>query len=180
MEEWRPVVGYEGIYEVSSLGRVRRIAWAANRPKSDGGVLKPYVNKGGYVVCRLYHNGHHRLFLVHRLVMAAFVGPIPAGLQVNHRDFVRTNNAVANLEYLTVTENIRYSAERGRWLHKMGELHPFAKVSDAEKEAIIADFKASGLSYRKYWKAKGVHHSTLRQWVIGRWRGHHPPNSKYA
>ena len=82
-EEWRPVPGYEGLYQISSWGRV----WSVPR-KGIGGqnirgkMLKPSVEPFGYQRVVLYKNGKQRGFRVHELVASAFLGPRPAGARL--------------------------------------------------------------------------------------------------
>lgn len=117
-EEWRPVVGFEGWYEVSSLGRVRRVRAASgaivNRILAQR--LSKGTKQGAYPRVALYTGQKDsRLdFRVHRLVAAAFLGPAPRGSEVNHKDCNPQNNHVANLEYVTHTENMRHAWDNGR------------------------------------------------------------------
>ena len=98
IEEFRDIPGYEGLYEVSNLGRVRR----------NGKILKPYDNDG-YLRVDLFKNGIVRKFLIHRLVAQAFI-PNPKNLpQINHKDEDKTNNTVENLEWCDNKYNINYS-----------------------------------------------------------------------
>lgn len=99
-EEWLPVVEYEGLYEVSNFGRVRRVAGAFYwRP--TGKVLSPQCDRCGYpkVLLSTLEKQRRSLF-VHRLVAAAFLGPCPNGLQVHHKDRDRGNASVWNLCYM--------------------------------------------------------------------------------
>lgn len=102
-EEWRPVVGYEQWYEVSNLGRVRRVKCQYySKRKLD--VLKPGGGKQYPLVC-LYANRTRKICLVHHLVMAAFVGPRPKGYEINHKDGNKKNSRLSNLEYVTPSQN---------------------------------------------------------------------------
>lgn len=122
-EEWRDVPGYEGWYQVSSKGRVRSLGryvsglhgskrWHAGR------ILGPTTCRG-YKVVRLYKRGEGTDYRVHRLVLLAFVGPIPDGHEVNHKDANKGNNALGNLEYATHQENIDHAVKNG--LNPIGE-----------------------------------------------------------
>lgn len=110
-EEWRPVVGYEGWYEVSTEGRVRRVAAGTgtqvNRP------VKPQFDRYGYLYVLLsrYHVPSRKM--VHQLVAAAYIGPRPDGYTVNHEDGNKTNNRPANLTYMTSAENTRHAIALG-------------------------------------------------------------------
>jgi len=96
MELWKDVAGYEGLYEISDAGNVRR----------NGKVLNHNVNvKNGYHSVQLCKNGVHKRVYVHRLVAVAFL-PNPKNLpQINHKDEHKENNTVENLEWCSVKYN---------------------------------------------------------------------------
>lgn len=112
-ERWRRVPGYEGRYEVSDQGRVRSLTWTggAPRPKPHYFSLKPAGS--GYVTLTFQVDRVHRTFTVHRLVMAAFIGPCPDGQEVRHMNGVRADNRLENLQYGTRSENIRDAVQHG-------------------------------------------------------------------
>ena len=101
-EIWKPIKGYEGLYEVSNLGRVKSVA--------RNMIRKTYIKKDkGYEIIMLCKNGRGKNHSVHRLVAEAFI-PNPYGKrEINHKDYNRANNNVANLEWVTRVENIVYS-----------------------------------------------------------------------
>lgn len=107
VEVWRAVPGYvEGSYEVSDLGRVRsldRITSHGHRRR--GVILKPIRHERGYPMVNLWHSNVQRMQLVHRLVLLAFVGPSPDGLEARHGDGDPTNAALTNLSWGTHSEN---------------------------------------------------------------------------
>lgn len=106
-ETWKPVVGYEGIYEVSDLGRVRSLDRIdAGGQKRRGVVLQPKVTPKGYHDVTLA-NGPRETRRVHRLVLTAFVSPPPPGLQARHLDGDPASNALPNLKWGTAVENNR-------------------------------------------------------------------------
>lgn len=109
-EEWRPVVGQEGRYEVSSLGRVRFVG-PRLRNGVPGRVLRPSVMSNGYYGVGV---GTRTTRTVHSLVAEAFIGPRPDGCEVNHIDANKLNNALANLEYVTPVGNARHAHRMGR------------------------------------------------------------------
>lgn len=102
MEEiWKPVVGYEGLYEVSNLGRVKSLITSR--------ILKPGRHNIGYLIVSLTINKKSRMRYVHRLVAEAFI-PNPDNLSViNHKDEDKTNNHYLNLEWCTQKYNNHYS-----------------------------------------------------------------------
>lgn len=118
-EQWRPVVGYESTYEVSNLGNVRRSGPAARNGNGRGGGarlglhLKQHSVPGGYQVVQLWQDGRPKMRLVHRLVAEAFLGPVPEGREVNHKDGNKRNNGNANLEYVTHSENNKHAYRTG-------------------------------------------------------------------
>lgn len=108
-EEWRAVVGYEGQYEVSNLGRVRSLDRTAKIRGGSfravkGQELKPLNHSCGYLAVSL---GHRNQKLIHVLVAEAFLGPRPGGSDVRHLDGDPRNNWVSNLSYGTRSENMR-------------------------------------------------------------------------
>ena len=111
VENWRPVVGFEMVYEVSDLYRIRRVV--AARGVVAGHILKPYRGGKGYLAIRLYVNGRRRAFKVHHLVLLAFVGPRPEGMECRHLDGNKTNNRPENLCWGTRTENMADKLRHG-------------------------------------------------------------------
>lgn len=116
-EVWKPIPGYEGLYEASSLGRIRSLDKVVRSARSRSGkrtrrgrILQTSVSKSCREHITLWKDGYAKTMLVHRLVAAAFLGP--SNLTVNHKDENPLNNNVENLEYMTVLDNIRYSACR--------------------------------------------------------------------
>ena len=107
MESWKKVKGYQGLYEVSDRGRVRSL----KRSTTSGKTLRPCVS-GGYGVVDLSKNGNSRTYLVHRLVASNFLG-FPKGKQVNHKDGVKSNNNLSNLEWVSVKENNEHAVKNG-------------------------------------------------------------------
>lgn len=114
MEEWRDVVGYEGIYQVSNLGNVRR---SGNPFRAKNFVLHRQVKtckgKFGYHRLNLYNNGVRKSYNVHTLVANAFIGKRPEGFDVDHKDGNKSNNSVKNLEYVTKKENKQRASKLG-------------------------------------------------------------------
>jgi len=113
IEIWKPVKNYEGLYEISNFGNVKslsRLEFVSGVNyfrQRRGRILKPRLNRGGYVKCYLLKNGKSKTRTVHQLVAEAFLNHIPCGhkLVVNHINFIRNDNRVENLEIVTSREN---------------------------------------------------------------------------
>ena len=104
-EIWKPILNYEGLYEVSNWGRVKSLKFGKER------ILKPGTNKYGYLIVILCKNGKVKSFSVHRLVAEVFI-PNPHNYPcVNHKDECKTNNNVNNLEWCTYTYNNNYGTK---------------------------------------------------------------------
>lgn len=110
MEKWMSIPDHSE-YEVSDSGRIRRAV--AGRKTYIGKVLADHRVSSGYRKVSLTKAGKVLQRYVHRLVMAAFVGPAPDGHEVNHIDGDKANNALANLEYVTRSENMRHAIRVG-------------------------------------------------------------------
>lgn len=117
-EIWKPVVNFEGLYEVSNLGRIKALARRKNCNKGYGiikeHIMKNSTNGGEYYKVPLTNKEHIRkYYLVHRLVAQAFI-PNPDNLpQVNHIDGQKLNNNLENLEWCTREYNVRHSYKIG-------------------------------------------------------------------
>lgn len=134
-EEWRPVGGYEGLYEVSDQGRVRRIA--PGRGVRVGRILKPQRHTHDYRTVTLTDDGAQTQFLVHRLVAAAFLPrPLPGFDHVNHKDGHKDHNAIGNLEYTTRSGNVQHAIKNG--LAKVGDRHFRSVLTAAQVREIRA------------------------------------------
>ena len=113
-EKWRPVDEYEGLYEVSTLGRVKSMRGKTRIADKDGGILRQKTDTGGYYRVNLYKNNHCKSALVSRLVATAFI-PNPNGLpHVGHQDDNPKNNAVTNLYWTEPCENNRHNGKLER------------------------------------------------------------------
>ena len=114
-EYWKPVVGYEGHYQVSNFGRVKSIKFGKER------ILKPKKNKFGYLCINLYKNNIKKEYKVHRLVAEAFIDNPDNLPQVNHRDENKLNNNADNLEWCTHEYNINYGTRTERCSKKLSK-----------------------------------------------------------
>lgn len=113
MEIWKDIKGYEGLYQVSNMGRIKSLGNGESN-KSKLKVMKQQINYKGYPMVNLCKNGVPKGFSVHRLVAEAFI-PNPNNLpQVNHIDEIKTNNCVENLEWCTAEYNVKYGTRTAK------------------------------------------------------------------
>ena len=109
-EIFKDIPGYEGLYQVSNLGRVKsldRIDSYKNR-KIKGKLIKPYKHTAGYYQVSLCNSGNRKHYFIHRLVYEAFNGKIQEDLVINHLDENKINNSLDNLEAITQKANVNY------------------------------------------------------------------------
>ena len=105
-EIWQDIKGYEGKYQISSLGRIKSLK---RKNVTTTHIIKPRLDKNGYLLINLSMNNHKNTFKVHRLVAETFI-PNPDNLPcVNHKDENKTNNKITNLEWCTVKYNNAYN-----------------------------------------------------------------------
>lgn len=110
-ERWLPVAGWDYWYAVSDLGRLRRLAGSRQTPTAR--LLRPTKGSSGYLKVELQRAGVSQTWNVHALVAEAFIGPRPEGYQVNHKNGIKTDNRLANLEWTTPAGNNRHAQQLG-------------------------------------------------------------------
>lgn len=113
-EHWKPVKGFEGLYEVSDLGNVRSIPRQSGILRIKGRVLKQFESRNGYLCVCLSKEGCSTTIGVHRLVATAFIKKPNGKTTVNHINEDKHDNRSDNLEWLTLRENIHYGTRASR------------------------------------------------------------------
>lgn len=157
-QEWRDVIGYEGYYQVSNVGQVRRSKQSSGA--KAGHILSQTVNRQtGYLMVGMSKNGRMRGHYVHVLVAEAFIYPRPIGMQVNHKDGNKTNNVINNLEYLTPSENTLHAYANGLIRHAVGEEIPTTRLNPGKVHTIRKLLKTH--SQAEIARMYGVHQSSI-------------------
>ena len=129
-EIWKDITWYEWLYQVSNFGKIL----STKRKNTKWWILRPWSNPQGYEIASIYLNWVQKYYTVHRLVALAFIPQEEWKDQVNHKDGNKKNNRVDNLEWCTMSENLKHSFRvLGRkvcktWTWKFWSLHHNAKA----------------------------------------------------
>lgn len=160
-EIWKPVVGFEGLYEVSDQGRVRSLDRIVILHRKDGPrpwryrgrLLKATVASHSYPTVKLPDgNGH----CIHILILEAFIGPCPIGMECLHADGDKTNARLSNLRWGTAFENSQDSITHG--VIPRGSKHAHAKLN----ETVVEQIRTSSESIAALAAHFNVHRETIR------------------
>ena len=171
MEIWKDVKNYEGVYQVSNLGRIRslkRTIRANNNPYiKNGRVLKTW-NFNGYLCANLCLNGADNKVKVHRIVAEAFIDNPKNKKEVNHINGIRIDNRVENLEWCSHKENIQHAFKTG--LRKTGANATNSKLSVEDIKFILENIqlKSHKFGARAMGRKFNVSYSTIMQILNGK------------
>ena len=165
--EWKDVEGYEGIYSISSNGDIlssgfhfynARGLYCFRKPR----ILKKCLNSEGYVTSILTRGKTFKNVKVHRLVALAFLGSPPTGKgQVNHKNGVKSDNRVENLEWISGQDNIRHAFATGLNYGRKGESSLRSKLKD--RDVIdIRDRYSNGETIASMARSYGVTETCIR------------------
>lgn len=168
-EEWKPVKGYEDLYEVSSYGQVKN---------SNGRIKKQTINKKGYAMVHLWKNGKEKTCRVHRLVAQAFI-PNPNNLpEINHKSEIKTQNNVENLEWCTSEYNHTYGTRNARVAAKLKN-HPniskAVQALDPKTLEVVMEFPSAHEAQRQ-----GFRQNTITECCLGKHHTHKGYIWRYA
>ncbi len=135
-EVWKDIPGYEGIYQASTFGRIKALSkilkhWKGGDSLFKEAILRPRKAKG-YVSVALYNNLIRKDIDIHRLIALTFIPNPENKPEVNHKDGIKTNNKVGNLEWNTSKENKDHAKEKGLNIGLKGEDNNLSKLTEKE------------------------------------------------
>jgi hypothetical protein len=132
-DEWRIIPGTDGIYSANASGCIRRELINTGIPR----IVRGSPNSQGYLCCTLYLTGRRIPSKIHTLIAMTFMGPRPPGYHVNHISGIKTDNAITNLEYVTLEENLAHARRMGIAGGGLsGAANPTAKLTDDQVRSI--------------------------------------------
>lgn len=169
-EIWKDIPDYEGWYSVSSIGRVRRERIGAGEGGDGtykGRILIP-TKGGGYLHVKLSKNGLIKRIQVHVLVLKAFVGPRPLNYLTNHKDGIKSNNFLSNLEWVTSSQNTKHAFSIGLITAPKGEEHYNAKLKDAQILSIRNDYIKGNITQRALAKKYNLDYRIINSIILKR------------
>ncbi len=166
-EIWKPVFGWEGLYEVSNLGRVKRIL--SSNSTMAGKILKPLFGK--YLRVHLYAPGRNKRVSVHSMVLEAFIGTRPTGMVGNHKNGNKHDNRKENLEWVTPSENTKHGFDVLHRNTPRGESHGMSKLKSSDAEEIRKLYGTGAFGQWALARLFNVGRSTIQRVVSGKtWR----------
>jgi len=163
-EDWRPIKGFEGLYEVSNFGNVRSMPWL-QKHSSSGKMFQKKSRRiairfgssfNGYSSVSLTYSGHQKSFFIHRIIAQAFI-PNPEN----------KDNRVENLEWCTRSENAKHSFSIGLQCNK-GEKHPGHKLTDQDVLNIRSRYSSGESSYLIYKTTPNISYTTIKDVIAKR------------
>lgn len=180
-EIWKDVVGYEGFYQVSNLGKIRSLdrilivknQYSEHERIQKGQMLKLSADSLGYIKIDLCDNlSKSKSVKLHCLIMQAFIGERPNKFHINHINGIKTDNRLINLEYVTPSQNIKHAYDTGLNIHKNAHEWHRSKLSEADVEYILKNYerKKKGVSRGNVGylaEMFSVSRGTIRNLIIG-------------
>lgn len=170
-ELWKDIEGYKGLYQVSNLGRIKRLEttllYKGKYPRNwKEKILTQNTNNAGYKKCHLSKDGKAKTPSVHRLVALAFIENVLVLPCVNHLDGNKENNSADNLEWCSYKENTKHAIESGL-MGVDGFENPSAKLDINEVNRIKRLYRTGKFSQRKLSIVFGVSQNTIKNVVKG-------------
>lgn len=154
-EEWRDITGYEGLYQVSNIGRVKSLDRMTNGKSGSlrmvkGRLRSPSKSGWGYLAVLLVDKtGNHTQHAIHKLVAESFLNNNENLPQVNHRNGIKTCNKVDNLEWITPSGNTQHAYDTGLAVGVLGEQNGKCSISDEDCIEIMRLYKTGSYYQRE-------------------------------
>ena len=161
-EIWKDIAGYEGVYKISNLGRVKSLNYLRKGIEKE---RIPNKNNSGYLIVGLHKNGKIKQFLIHRLVAEAFIENPENLPQVNHIDENKLNNCVENLEWRSAKYNSNYGEHNYNLRNTMS-----SKVPNVLQYTLDGKFLNEYVSGRDAERKTGFSHDGILQCCQGKYR----------
>lgn len=175
MEHWRNIKGYEGLYQVSDLGRVRSFnphngnrgglekRYDLPRRRNIPMITNIFWSDKGYGFSTLYYKGVARKYPIHRLVAQAFIGNPEGKPQINHKNGIKSDNSSKNLEWCTASENMKHAYRTGLKRSSTGELDGRAKLNNFQVKRIrlMRSILGKAITYDKLAELFKVNRATI-------------------
>ena len=169
IEIWKIIDKFPN-YSISNYGRIKRII--GGKGSKINGLLKPRINRNGYLNVDLYNDNIKKYIEIHRLVLETF-NPIDNMniLEANHEDGNKRNNYIRNLEWMTHSENIKHDYDNGLKALPKGELNPNSKLTEKDVIEIRIDLKEGILTQKEIGEKFGVSQVTISRIKLNKnWR----------
>ena len=166
-ERWMPVLGFEGFYEASDMGRVRsvprlvRFGTRGAMRTTGGVVLSPVMGSRGYPVVNLTRPGVRRQLFLHKVVLEAFTGGRPEGMEACHNNGETTDARLENLRWDTRSGNHKDKRKHGTW--QVGEKANNSKLT----EEVVIEIRKRGLSAAQAQREYGLSKTNAKRIVRG-------------
>lgn len=179
-EIWKPVKGFEGLYEVSNMGNVRSVdRYVMNGNRCcllKGKPMKPYLISTGYLMADLYKNSQRTHYLIHRLVAEAFI-PNPNDLPfIDHINTIKNDNRVENLKWCTCKENMNNPLTREHNKNRPKEVYEKILATKRKKQSChceipvyYIDEQGKKISFKSMMEAErqtNVHHFSISLSIV--------------
>lgn len=165
IEVWKDIDDYKGLYQVSTLGRVRSVERVANNGNRIGRIRKAYVPLNGYPQVCLSNSNKHKTLNIHQLVANAFISNPHDLPQVNHKDEDKTNNCIFNLEWCDAKYNSNWGTNISR--------SAAARKNDPKRSISVTQLNTDGVLLASFQSAHeaerqtGIHHANILACCLG-------------
>lgn len=181
VEIWKDVQGYEGLYQVSSFGRVKRterfytqlnaLTGNYNTKKLSEMIMKPFEDEDGYLRIQLIKEGQRKKHFIHRLVSLNFISNPENKPEVNHKEGDKKDNRVWMLEWSTSSENQRHAIANNLYECQKGETNGHAKLTEVKVREIHELWKLGEYTQEYLGNKYGVAANAISRIVNGiRWK----------